>query len=168
MKRVAFALPMLLIVTFFSFVLVSLSPVDPAQAALGPEATAEQVNQLRGKLGLDRPVAVQYARWVSHAIRGDLGEGILGSGSVTEQLNARLPVTVSLVVVASVFVALFGVGLGVLSAVRGGVVGRAIGTLSVVGLAFPGFWVALLLTTFFAAGSLHREGASAARRGPGA
>jgi peptide/nickel transport system permease protein len=149
-KRLAFAIPMLLIVSFFSFVLVSLSPVDPATAALGSFATEEQVVAKRLELGLDKPLIVQYWSWLSKAMRGDFGNAILGSGSVTDQLNARLPVTLSLVLVASILIAIVGVSLGVFGAIRGGAVGRGVSFVSAIGLGFPSFWVALVLTSFFA------------------
>ena len=148
-KRIAFAIPMLFVVSFFSFVLVSLSPTDPAEAVLGPFATPEQIAEKREELNLNKPLVVQYQRWLTRAVRGDLGTGIGGGGPVTAQLNARLPATVSLILAAMTLVLIGGVGLGVLSAVRGGVFGRLVGLLSVAGLAFPGFWVALLLTTMF-------------------
>jgi peptide/nickel transport system permease protein len=150
LKRLAFAIPMLLIVSFFSFVLVSLSPVDPATAALGSFATQEQVVATRLELGLDKPLVVQYWSWLAKAVRGDFGNAILGSGSVTHQLNARLPVTLSLVLVASLLVAFIGIGLGVLGAVRGGAVGRGVSFFAAMGLGFPSFWIALVLTSFFA------------------
>jgi peptide/nickel transport system permease protein len=149
-KRLAFAIPMLLIVSFFSFILVSLSKTDPATAALGSFATSEQIDAKRIELGLDKPIFVQYLRWVGRAIHGDFGVAILGSGSVNSQMTKLLPATISLVLLASLFATVLGVGLGVLSAVRGGVFGRLVSSLSVFGLAVPGFWIALVFTSLFA------------------
>jgi len=71
--RLLWAVPMLWIVTFLSFVLVSLTPGDPATAILGPNAIPAQVEQLRSQLGLDHPLLVRYADWLAHAAQGDLG-----------------------------------------------------------------------------------------------
>jgi len=148
-RRLAFAIPMLFIVSFLSFFLVSLSPTDPARVILGPYASEEAVEAKQLELHLDDSIFGQYWRWLQGALHGDLGRSIVGGGDVTTQLNARLGATLSLVLVSLGVVAVLGVGLGIVSAVRGGAIGRAADAISVAGFALPAFWIALLLTSFF-------------------
>lgn len=148
-KRLLFAVPMLLLVSLFSFFLVSISPTDPARIILGPLATQEQVVAKRAELRLDDGMLTQYWTWLGGALHGDLGSSIIGGGSVTTQLNSRLGATVSLIAVAMVFVIVLGVGLGVVSALNRGAGARAIDLTVMLGLAIPAFWLALLLKSTF-------------------
>lgn len=150
-KRIAFAVPMLFIVSFFSFALVTLSPTDPARIVAGPFADEARVAQVRTELGLDRPLLVQYGSWVSKAVRGDLGESITVAQGVpvSSMLNDRIPSTLSTVVASLIVVTLVGIALGVFSAVRGGSSGRVVSVFSLLGLAVPGFWLVLILTQWF-------------------
>jgi peptide/nickel transport system permease protein len=148
-RRLIFAIPLLFIVSFLSFFLVSLSPTDPARVIMGPYASDAEVEAKRLELHLDDSIFGQYWRWLKGALHGDLGSSIVGGGEVTRQLNARLEATLSLVIMSLGFVAILGVGLGIVSAVRGRFVGRVADGVSVVGLALPAFWIALLLTSFF-------------------
>jgi peptide/nickel transport system permease protein len=152
LKRLAFAVPMLLLVSFFSFVLVSLSPTDPARIVAGPYADEVRVAEVRTELGLDRPMLSRYGSWLSHAVRGDFGTSITFAQGVPVKklLNSRVPTTVSTVAASLVVVTLAGLSLGVFSAVRGGSSGRAVSVLSLFGLAIPGFWLVLILTQWFA------------------
>jgi peptide/nickel transport system permease protein len=151
-KRLAWAVPMLFVVSFFSFALVSLSPTDPARVIAGPFATQADVTKVRAELGLDDALVTRYGRWVGHAVQGDFGTSIsLTQGvKVSKLLNDRLASTLSTVGLSLITAALFGVGLGVFSAVRGGSSGRAASLLSLFGLAIPGFWLALVMVAFFA------------------
>ena len=149
-RRLAAAVAMVLLVTFLSFLLVSLVPGDPARSVLGPVATQQQVDELRRQLGLDEPLPLQYLTWLGHAVRGDLGVSLTTGTEVGQLLDARLAPTLSLIALATLTAAVVGVALGTVSAVRGGALGRLVDVLSVVGLAVPGFWLALLLISWFA------------------
>jgi peptide/nickel transport system permease protein len=148
--RVAVAVPMLLIVSFFSFALASISPTDPARAVLGPLATNEQVAEKRVEMQVDDPLLTQYGRWLGNAVHGDFGVAYIGGASVSNQLNSRIGATASLLLVTILFVLVGGVALGVVAAVRGGAAGRIVSGVSTLGLALPSFWIALVLTTLFA------------------
>ncbi|MCF1592291.1 ABC transporter permease [Streptomyces muensis] len=137
-------------VSALTFVLVSLTPGDAARAVLGRDATPEQYRQLRAQLGLDEPLAVQYWHWLVRAVHGDLGTALSTGQPVLRTLEQRLGPSLSLITGALVVSALLGVGLGVLSAVRGGAVGRALDLLSMLGLALPSFWLGLVLVAAFA------------------
>jgi peptide/nickel transport system permease protein len=148
--RLLMSVPLLIVVTLVSFVLNSLSPTDLARTILGADGTQEQYVELRRELGLDRPVVVQYAAWLGHAVQGDLGTSYLTKQRVTAMILPRLGVTLS--IVAGVMTVCVGLGLllGVASALRGGWIGRAIDVLSLTGLVLPSFVVALFFIVVFA------------------
>jgi peptide/nickel transport system permease protein len=149
-RRLTSAVPLLLVVSSFNFLLLSLTPGDAARQILGPRATPDQYEALRGQLGLDLPVYEQYWRWLSHAIRGDFGNSITNGSPVLESITSRLPVTLSLIGGALLVSVLVGVSLGVFSAVRGGWVGRAVDALALLSWALPVFWVGSVLIAVFA------------------
>lgn len=144
------AVPVVLVVSMLTFILASLVPGDPARTILGPLASPDQVDQLRQQLGLDRPLAVQYWDWFSGVVHGDLGRSLTSGGSVSAELADRIPVTLSLIIGAIVIIAVVGVALGIVSAVKGGFLGRAVDVLSLLGIAIPGFWLGLVLVALFA------------------
>jgi peptide/nickel transport system permease protein len=149
-RRLLLAVPLLFVVSALSFVLVSLTPGNAAQQILGPEASPATYQNLRHELGLDLPLYEQYWRWVKHAASGNLGSSVITGEHVTKTIGDRFPVTLSLVFGSLLLIALVGVGLGVLSAVRGGVLGRVVDGLSLVGFALPAFWVGAVLIALFA------------------
>lgn len=148
--RLLIAIPLLFVVSAVTFVLTSLTPGDAATQILGVEASPEQRAALRAAFGLDLPVHEQYAKWLTHALGGDLGHSILQGQSVLGLIGERLPVTLSLLIGALLVSAIVGCSLGVLSAVRGGVLGRILDTFSLVGWALPVFWVGAELVVIFA------------------
>ncbi|MDQ4488976.1 ABC transporter permease [Sinomonas sp. ASV486] len=150
LRRLLMSIPLLLVVSLVVFVLGSLVPGDPAQTILGVEATPDAIAALREKLGLDQPWYAQYGHWLSGLFHGDLGTSLYSGEPVVETLAARLPVTLSLVSLSTLLCMVIGIGFGMLSAVRGGFLARAVDTLSLAGLALPNFWVAVVLVTFFA------------------
>ncbi|WP_138444288.1 ABC transporter permease [Sinomonas susongensis] len=150
LRRLLMSIPLLLVVSLVVFVLGSLVPGDPAQTILGVDATPDAVAALRDKLGLDQPWYAQYFHWLSGVFHGDLGTSLYSGEPVVTTLAERLPVTLSLVSLSTLFCMVVGIGFGMLSAVRGGFLGRVVDTLSLAGLALPNFWVAVVLVTLFA------------------
>jgi len=148
--RLLLSMPLLLVVTLVTFVLNSLAPSDLARTILGADGTQEQYIALRRELGLDQPVLVQYGAWLWKAIAGDLGASYLTKERVFDMLNPRLGVTLSIMVGVMLVCVTIGLLLGVISALRGGWIGRAIDVLSLVGLMMPSFFVALLFIIVFA------------------
>ena len=148
--RLLLSIPLLFVVTFLTFLLNALAPGDLAQTILQGEGTPEQVAVLRAELGLDQPLLVQYLGWVGQALQGNLGSSAISGEPVTFLLTSRMGVTLSIMVGVLAVCLVAGVGLGVVSALRGGFVGRAIDVLSVGGLMFPSFWVALVFISVFA------------------
>jgi peptide/nickel transport system permease protein len=148
-RRLAVAIPMLLIITTLAFFLVSIIPGDPAASILGPDATPAEYAAVREELGLNEPLVVQYASWMSGLFAGDLGDSIRTGRAVLPALVERLPVTLSLAVLATVVTLLAGVALGLVSVLRGGGIGRSAQVASVVGTSLPNFWVGILLVFVF-------------------
>ena len=95
-KRLGLAVAIVLVAMAILFSMVHLVPGDPASIALGPRATPEMVQSFRERMGLDRPVPVQFARFVSHAVAGDLGEDVWSRASVAGMVLRELPHTVAL------------------------------------------------------------------------
>jgi peptide/nickel transport system permease protein len=149
-RRLVMAAALLFVVTALSFVLVSLTPGDAARAVLGLNAPPGAYERLRHQLGLDVPLPTQYVNWVSDAIRGDFGSLLFTNESVSHAIAQRLPPTLSLMFGALLVSVLVGVALGVFSAVRGGILGRVVDTLALVGFAVPAFWLGALLISWFA------------------
>ena len=148
-RRLLSAIPLLFIVSAFTFVLVSLVPGDPARVIVGEHATQDQYLAVRQQLGLNQSLAAQYWHWLNRLFHGDLGTSLFSGDPVSSTLNGRLPVTLSLIISATVVSGLLGVGLGVLSARRGGALVKVVDVLSVAGLAVPSFWFALVLIELF-------------------
>jgi peptide/nickel transport system permease protein len=150
LRRLVLAVPLLLVVSVLSFVIVSLTPGNVAQEILGTNAPPESYAQLRRELGLNLPLYEQYWHWFEHAIHGNMGESLFSGQPVTQLIGERLPVTLSLIGLSLLAILVIGVGLGVFSAVRGGVAGRLVDTVSLVGFALPSFWAGAVLIAIFA------------------
>jgi len=149
-RRLAISVPILLVVATLSFALVHVLPGDPGRVVLGTSATAEQVRAVNQQLGYDRPLVEQYTSWLGDAVQGDLGTSIINGRAVSDDLNSRIPVTLSLAIGATLLSAVLGIALGMVSAIRGGWADRAGQGLAALGLAIPNFWLAVLLVLVFA------------------
>lgn len=148
--RVAVSVPLLFVVTFLTFFLNSLAPGDLARTMMQGEGTEAQYQALRVQLGLDQPLVVQYWGWLSHTLHGDLGKSFFTGEQVTTLLNSRIGVTVAIMVGVLIVCVVFGLALGITSALKGGAIGKLIDVLSLAGLVFPSFWVALVFIAMFA------------------
>jgi peptide/nickel transport system permease protein len=149
-RRLWLSVPLLFGVSVLTFVLESLTPGNPAAAILGTQATPETTAALSRQLGLNQPIYDQYWHWLERVLHGDLGRSILTQEPVTSLLDARLSVTLSLIVGTVLVSSIAGIALGVASALRGGFLGRAVDALSLTGLAVPNFWLGYLLVLAFA------------------
>jgi peptide/nickel transport system permease protein len=150
-RRLAAAVPVLLLVTLISFAVMDLVPGDPAVVMAGVGASADQVQRIREQFGLDAPFVVRLGRWYGGLLRGDLGSSILLGRTVAQAIAERLPVTLSLAGLAFALTAAGGLALGTAAAVRQGTwVDRAVMGASVLGVSVPNFWLGLLLIIVFA------------------
>lgn len=152
-QRLLLAVPMLIIVSLVMFLLASILPGDPAATILGEEATQESLALLREQMGLTLPLYQQYWNWATAALTGDFGTSIYGGQPVLTVIMSRLPVTLSLMLLSTIVIAVVGAVLGLLSAVKGGWLGRTLDALSLVGLAVPSFAVAVIVVAFLAVGA---------------
>jgi peptide/nickel transport system permease protein len=141
---------LLFAVTFLTFFLNSLAPTDLARTQLGADGTQEQYLALRAQLGLDRPLIMQYGQWVGKVLQGDLGVSYFTQESVSGLLNGRIGVTLSIMAGVLLVIVSVGITLGVLSAIKGGWLGRLLDAVSLMGLVFPSFFVALIYIVVFA------------------
>lgn len=150
LRRVASFAATLLVVSALVFVVVRVLPGDPALVIMGTEGSPEVAARLRASLGLDRPIAVQYAEWLGGAFRGDLGVSIQYDVPVGQLILSRLPVTVPLTLLAAGFMTLTALPFGLYAATRHRRVGDYVTmAVSQLGIAVPSFWLGLLLILLF-------------------
>jgi len=150
-RRLLLTIPVLLGVATLVFSLIHLIPGDPALAMLGETASQEDVNALRERLGLDRPLVAQYVSFLRGAVRGDLGTSLRTNQPVTMAILERLPATFELALAAMLVSIGFSIPLGIAAAVkRGTLVDHSATTLSLLGVSIPNFWLGPLLAIVFA------------------
>jgi ABC-type dipeptide/oligopeptide/nickel transport system permease component len=150
-RRLLLTIPVLLGVATLVFALIHLVPGDPAQSMLGEGASQDEINQLRQKLGLDRPLLVQYQAFLTGLVRGDLGSSFRYGTPVTSEIRDRLFRTFQLAFAAMFVAMLIAVPLGILAAVfRGTAIDHAAMTMALVGISMPNFWLGPLLAILFA------------------
>ena len=145
-RRLAATVPVLAIVAVLVFLMLRLTPGDPAAILAGDAANDEQIARIRSGLGLDRPIPVQFAIWAGHLLQGDLGESFYYKTQVTTLIAQRLEPTLSLAASTILLAVLVAVPLGVLAAWRfGGWLDRALMGFSVIGFSIPVFVLAYIL-----------------------
>jgi ABC-type dipeptide/oligopeptide/nickel transport system permease component len=150
LRRLLLTIPVLLGVATLVFSLIHLIPGDPAQAMLGEGAAPEDVAQLRERLGLDRPLLVQYGTFLQGLLRGDLGVSLRNDQPVLQQILERMPATAELAFASMAVAVAFALPLGIVAAVwRGTAVDYGAMTLSLVGISVPNFWLGPLLAIVF-------------------
>lgn len=150
-RRLISAIPTLAVVAIMIFVLIRMVPGNPALVMLGDEATPDEVAAMERRLGIDRPVAVQFARWAGNMLQGDFGSSIYYRKPVMQVIFSQLEPTLLLVTYAMAICLAIGIPLGVIAAVnRNGILDRLCMMLSMVGISMPGFWLGLNLVILFA------------------
>jgi ABC-type dipeptide/oligopeptide/nickel transport system permease component len=139
-----------LAVSFAAYVALTFAPGDAAEALIGDHASAEQIEALRREMRLDAPLLERYGSYMNGAVQGDLGRSLVSGVEVGDLVRDRLPSTMALALVAMGLAATLGMALGLLAAMRPGSLldMLTIGG-SVLGLALPSYWVALLLVLLF-------------------
>jgi peptide/nickel transport system permease protein len=147
LRRTGFSLLSLVLVTSCLFILTRAIPDSPARIVLGQDVTQAQLTQFEHDHGLDHPVAVQYADWVTGIVlRGDLGKSFITGRPVAPDIAATLPVTLELVVIAFLFSCLLSIVAGTFSALlRDTALDYGVRLVAVLGVSVPGFWLALIL-----------------------
>jgi peptide/nickel transport system permease protein len=146
LRRLLLMLPVAFLVTVGVFMLIHLSPGDPALIILGEDRSPAAIAQVHRELGLDRPLYIQYAIWLSHLVRGDWGRSITTHEPVAMAITDRLPASIELGLVALVWSLLVAIPLGTLAAVRRGTaVDRVAMGVTVAGVSVPNFFIGIVL-----------------------
>ena len=155
-KRSLLFIPTLIIVTLVVFAILRVVPGDPAVMILmGEEGsdesfTQEQLDALRAKLGTDKPIYVQYIKWVGNMLRGDFGISYFYEGDkVVDDIKGRLPVTIELGLLSMLLASIVAIPLGIISAVKQDTIGDYVTrVITIAGIALPNFWVAIMMIFF--------------------
>jgi peptide/nickel transport system permease protein len=150
-RRLLLVAPVLLGVSVVVFLVLHLSPGDPAEIMLGPQATKEDLERLRVELGLTEPLPVQYVRWLGHVAQGDLGRSLWMKRPVLGEVLVRFKATLILTSTALLLSTVGGIALGVASATRpNSALDRLSAVASLFGISMPVFWLGIVLMVIFA------------------
>ena len=146
LKRLLLVVPTLLLITVMLFFVVRLIPGDVVVLMFEEKAYAQDLEALRAKLGLNRPVYVQYFAWLGQVVQGDLGESLWTKRPVLEEITRRLPISLKLAAMALTVALCFALPIGVLSAIRQDTLkDYTARSLAIIGLSVPAFWKATLV-----------------------
>jgi peptide/nickel transport system permease protein len=149
-KRLLFVIPVLIGMSLLLFVLLRLLPGDPAQVLAGQMASQEDVRQIRVQLGLDKPIHVQYGRFLYNLAQFDLGKSARTQNPVSQEIMAYLPNTLLLSSLAIFLACLFGVPAGIISAMRPNTwLDYLVTSAALFGMSMPVFWLGLMLVVLF-------------------
>jgi peptide/nickel transport system permease protein len=139
-RRVLATIPVLAMVAIFVFLMLRLTPGDPAAIIAGDNANSAQIAEISERLGLDRPIPTQFAIWLGKLLQGDLGESFFFKAKVSELIGQRVGPTLALATVTIIITVLVAVPLGVIAAYRhGSWIDRLVMGFSVLGFSVPGF-----------------------------
>jgi peptide/nickel transport system permease protein len=145
-RRASFLIPVLLAVSIAVFFALRFMPGDITVILLGPDASPQQVAELRADLGLDKPIPVQYVKWMGNVLQGDLGRSYVLGNKVGAEILDRAPITLEILALTLLFTAVLGITLGVVSALfRDSPVDYLVRVTSVFGLSVPGWWVGIMI-----------------------
>jgi len=148
-KRLLSLIPVLAVVTIAIFLIIHITPGNPAAAILGMEASEEEIQQLNQDLGLDRPILEQYTSWVANVFKGDLGDSIFMKQPVSEAIAEHITPTLSLAILAQVIAILLAIPFGIIAAYkRGSIADYTLMGISLLGMALPSFLLGLFLMLF--------------------
>jgi peptide/nickel transport system permease protein len=150
LKRVMMAVPSLIGVVIVTFLLTRALPGDPAAYFAGPAATTEAIQQIRVKLGLDKPLYIQFVRYVDDLAHGDLGNSLTTGQPVGQEIKTRLPASAELTLLGLIVSVLIAVPLGILAATRpNSLIDHACRVIATAGVSLPVFFTGLILIYVF-------------------
>jgi len=150
-RRLLATIPVMAVVAVFVFLLLRLTAGDPAAIISGDNATAQDVVEIRARLGLDQPIGRQFVIWIGRVVRGDFGESFFFKKTVADLIVSRLEPTLALSVCSLVLAVMMAVPLGVVAAYkRGSWIDRSVMALSVLGFSLPAFVIGYALMYLFA------------------
>jgi peptide/nickel transport system permease protein len=150
LRRLLYLGPVLLGVSLIVFLVLHLTPGDPAEVMLGSQATQEDLSRLRAQLGLDRPLHIQYLHWIAHVVRGDLGRSLWMKRPVLAEVMERFKATLLLTASALLLSTAGGIALGIGAATRANsLLDRLTTVASLFGASMPVFWLGIVLMVVF-------------------
>jgi peptide/nickel transport system permease protein len=150
-RRLIAIIPVLAVVAIFVFLMLRLTPGDPAAVIAGDNATSDQIADIRTKLGLDEPIYAQFTIWIGNVLKGNFGESFFFKKTVAELIAQRVEPTLALAICTLLIAIVFAIPLGVLAAYRhGSWVDRCVMGFSVLGFSVPVFVIGYLLIYLFA------------------
>lgn len=146
LRRLLVAIPTIILISIFVFLLQKLLPGDPVLAMAGEDRDPETLNRLREKYRLNDPIFVQYWTWITNVLRGDFGTSIRTGQPILELILQKLPVTLQLAAMSLVFAIAIGIPMGIVSAIRKGTkTDFAANVVALSGLSIPNFWLGIML-----------------------
>lgn len=149
-KRLLQIIPVIILTSILSFAIIYMAPGDPAEFYRTPNMTEEDMEIIRNNMGLNRPVPVQYIKWVKNILKGDWGYSIHNKKAVTSQIAEKLPATLGIMGASILFSLVAAIPLGLLAgSKKDTVIDKIISTLNYVGISIPEFWFAILLILLF-------------------
>jgi ABC-type dipeptide/oligopeptide/nickel transport system permease component len=151
LKRLLLTIPTLVGVSIIVFLLIHMIPGDPLDVMLGDRVTEEARIAFAQRLGLDKPLYVQYWQWFTNAIQGDFGQSIRSNEQVYSEIISRLPATIELTIAALLIAIVFGIFFGVTAArYRNTIIDQSMIGLSLLGVSIPIFWLGMMMIFLFA------------------
>ena len=145
LKRILQAVPLLLVISFIVFTLIHLAPYDAIDAQITSNMSQEEINILREQSGLNKPFLIQYVDWLGQILSGNFGHSLVTHNSVGEEILAKIPNTISLVLPAYVTALVIAIVLGLLAAAnKGKWQDKLIDAVASLGIATPSFWIAMI------------------------
>lgn len=151
LKRIGAMVPVMLIISVVVFLIIYLTPGDPASSMLGMEASADQIERVNDSLGLNEPLPQRYVEWMGGVLTGDLGDSYVMRQPVTQAIAEHFGPTLSLALLAQLIALLIALPCGVVAALKhGSRTDAALRVVALLGVAIPGFLMALMLMWLFA------------------
>ena len=145
LKRILQAVPLLLVISFIVFTLIHLAPYDAIDAQITSNMSQEEINILREQSGLNKPFLIQYVDWLGQILSGNFGHSLVTHNSVGEEILAKIPNTISLVLPAYVTALIIAIVLGLVAAAnKGKWQDKLIDAVASLGIATPSFWIAMI------------------------
>ena len=145
LKRILQAVPLLLVISFIVFTLIHLAPYDAIDAQITSNISQEEINILREQSGLNKPFLIQYVDWLGQILSGNFGHSLVTHNSVGEEILAKIPNTISLVLPAYITALIIAIVLGLLAAAnKGKWQDKLIDAVASLGIATPSFWIAMI------------------------
>lgn len=151
LKRIGAMVPVMLIISVVVFLIIYLTPGDPASSMLGMEASADQIERVNDSLGLNEPLPQRYVEWIGGVLTGDLGDSYFMRQPVTQAIAEHFGPTLSLALLAQLIALLIALPCGVVAALKhGSRIDAVLRVVALLGVAIPGFLMALMLMWLFA------------------